>query len=190
VSRCLGARIADLADGRLPAAEAERAYAHVAVCPDCRAALEAQRAARRRLGSAEQPSVAPPSDLFDRLLGIAEGAPAIPVQGGAGVRPGGAAGAHPASARVRSRRVRRGRVVIAGAAGVVAVAAAVAVGVPNAVSGIVTSRPPSVAPVVDTFTDEHAVTADQVPFTGPRIVTVGYTIPDATTPGGSPTPEP
>jgi hypothetical protein len=185
VSRCLGTRIADLADGRLEPAEAEKAYAHVAVCPACHAALASQRAVRARLLGTADP-VDPPSDLLGRLRGIAEPSaeplPTIPVQGGAGMRPGGAAGLRPAGAAPGPsgprRGRRRGRAVVAGAAGAAALALAVVVGGSSALSGAVVGRP-SIAPVVDAFTVEHAVSADQMPLSGPRIVMVGYSGPSA-----------
>lgn len=193
MSRCLGPRIADLADGRLEPAEAERAFAHVAVCTACRDALTAQRAVRSRLDTVGR--VDPPSDLLGRLRGIAEpGAgpvPPIPSQGGAGFRPGGAAGRRPAgtsSTNTRPPRQRRRRIVAAGAAGAAALALAVVVGGSSALTSTVVTRP-SIAPVVDTFTVEHAVSADLMPFSGPRIVTVGYVgpaAPDSAQP--SPTP--
>ena len=193
MSRCLGPRIADLADGRLEPAEAERAFAHVAACTTCRDALTAQRAVRSRLDTVGQ--VVPPSDLLGRLRGIAEpGAepvPPIPSQGGAGLRPGGAAGRRPAgtaSGSTRPPRQRRRRIVAAGAAGAAALALAVVVGGSSALMSTAVTRP-SIAPVVDTFTVEHAVSADLLPFSGPRIVTVGYggpAAPDSSQP--SPTP--
>jgi anti-sigma factor RsiW len=184
VSRCLGPRIADLADGRLEPAEAERGFAHVAVCPTCRAALTAQRAVRSRLDTVGQ--VDPPSDLLGRLRGIAEPGvepvPPIPTQGGAGFRPGGAAGRRPGGASSGSTRPptqgRRVQIVAAGAAGAAALALAVVVGGSSALTSTVVTRP-SIAPVVDTFTAEHAVSAGLMPLSGPRIVTVGYVGPAA-----------
>lgn len=194
MSRCLGPRIADLADGRLEPAEAERAFAHVAVCGPCRSALEAQRAVISRLDGAAPAE--PSADLLARLSGIAGPEPlrSVPPQGGAGVHPGGAAGRRPpgpspASTRPQQRR-RRGRVAAAGAAGAAAIAVAVvvAVGGSSALTGAVVTRP-AIAPVVDTLTDEHAVSADQMPLSGPRIVTVGYVDPSASAdPQSSPRP--
>jgi len=180
MSRCLGARVADLADGRLDPADAERAFAHVAVCASCRAELDAQRAATSRLTSSA--SVEPPSDLFQRLLSVPSadvaptGPPVVPPQGGAGQRPAGAAGVRPAPGARSTRpsaRSRRGRVALATAAGAAALAVVAVVGGSTALSGAVVPRP-AIAPVVDTLTDEHAATADQLPFSGPRIVTVGF----------------
>ncbi len=194
MSRCLGPRIADLADGRLAPAEAERAFAHVAVCTTCHEALTAQRAVRSRLDTVGP--VDPPSDLMGRLRGIADprdaAVPPIPSQGGAGLRPGGAAGRRPAGAGDAPTRPpvqgRRRRIVAAGAAGAAALALAVVVGGSSALTGAVVTRP-SIAPVVDTFAVEHAVSADQMPFSGPRIVTVGYVGPVAPDPA-QPTPTP
>jgi hypothetical protein len=192
VSRCLGARVADLADGRLEPAEAERAFAHVAACASCRAALAAQRATSSRLASGE--GVDAPDDLLQRLRGIPAqpyAGPTAPTQGGAGMRPSGAAGARPSgrgeqSARRAARR-RRSRVAVAAAAGAAALAvAAVVGGGTSALTGAVAPRP-AIAPVVDTFAVEHVMSADQMPFSGPRIVTAGYTGSAVT---ASPTPEP
>jgi hypothetical protein len=171
--------VADLADGRLDPADAERAFAHVAVCATCRAELDAQRAATSRLTSSW--SVEPSSDLFQRLLAVPSAdptptAPVVPPQGGAGQRPAGAAGVRPAPGARSTRpsvRTRRGRVALASAAGAAALAVVAVVGGSTALSGAVVPRP-AIAPVVDTFTDEHAATADQLPFSGPRIVTVGF----------------
>jgi hypothetical protein len=195
VSRCLGPRIADLADGRLEPAEAERALAHVAVCTACRDALVAQRAVISRLDTVDP--VDPPSELLGRLRGIAapssDPLPAIPEQGGAGMRPGGAAGrgprgTGPASTRPPARR-HRGRIALAGAAGAAAMAVAIVVGGSSALTSTVVTRSPSIAPVVDTLAVEHAVSADQMPFSGPRIITVGYAGPAAPdTAQPSPTP--
>jgi hypothetical protein len=195
VSRCLGPRIADLADGRLEPAEAERALAHVAACTTCRDALVAQRAVISRLDTVDP--VDPPSELLGRLIGIAapsaDPLPGIPEQGGAGWRPGGAAGraprgTAPGSTRPPARR-HRGRIALAGAAGAVAMAVAIVVGGSSALTSTVVPRSPSIAPVVDTLAVEHAVSADQMPFSGPRIVTVGYAGPAAPdTAQPSPTP--
>jgi hypothetical protein len=52
----LGDRIGALADGELDHRARDRALAHVAHGDDCRAALEAQRAVKERLGSAAVPA--------------------------------------------------------------------------------------------------------------------------------------
>jgi hypothetical protein len=193
MSRCLGARVADLADGRLAPADAERAFAHVAVCASCRADLDAQRAATSRLSSSSV--IEPPSDLFQRLLSVPTDAEApvppsvVPPQGSAGQRPAGAAGVRPAG-RARSTRPssrgRRGRVVLASAAGAAALVVVAVVGGGTALTGAVVPRP-AIAPVVDTLTVEHATSADQMPFSGPRFLTAGFIDP---TSAASPSPAP
>lgn len=66
----LGSWLSALADGQLPAAATERALAHVATCPRCAGELSAARAAHRALAAAAEP-VAPPPDLYARLMSIA-----------------------------------------------------------------------------------------------------------------------
>lgn len=66
----LGSWLSALADGQLPADMTERALAHVATCPRCAGELSAARAARRALAAAAEP-VAPPPDLYARLMSIA-----------------------------------------------------------------------------------------------------------------------
>jgi hypothetical protein len=176
--RCLGTRISDLADGRLAPAQVERAFAHVARCPACRAELDAQREASGRLaGLASAAPPDPSADLLARLRAVAGPEPVVPSQAAPGVRPAGRAGLRPA-ARTTSlgpaaRRHRR-RVAIASVAGAAALAVvAVVAGGPAAVSGPSPSGP-AIAPVVDALTDEHAVTADQMPLSGPRVVLAGF----------------
>jgi hypothetical protein len=185
--RCLGDKVADLADGRLAPAAAERALAHVAVCRTCRDALAAQREASARLSTSPQPEA--PPDLLARLRRI-DPAPAwsspdsvaIPVQPAAGRRPAGAAGVRPGSTGSSlgpsaARRRHRRRITFVSAAGVAAVAVAALVGgTGSAVSGPAAPHPVlSIAPVVDRLTDAHAAATDQMPFSGPRIVTVAFT---------------
>ena len=181
MSRCLGPRVADLTDGRLKPADAERAFAHVASCLSCRAALQAQRLTASRLAS--DADLAAPDDLLQRLRGIPTqpyiASATVPQQGGAGFRPAGTAGAHPSGRRSRSthppRLSRRQRVALASAAGAVALAAVAIVGGGSAALTSTVIPRPAIAPVVDTFAIEHAVSADQMPFSGPRITPVGFT---------------
>ncbi|NCT91119.1 zf-HC2 domain-containing protein [Cellulomonas sp. APG4] len=65
----LGTQVSALADGQLSPAAAERALAHVAVCPECEAELRAARAAHRALRAAMDVPAADP-DLTARLLAI------------------------------------------------------------------------------------------------------------------------
>ena len=66
----LGPRISALVDGELGHQERDRALAHVANCPSCRAALEEERRVKDRLASAHTPPASPA--LTARLLGLAE----------------------------------------------------------------------------------------------------------------------
>jgi hypothetical protein len=68
------------------------------------------------------------------------------------------------------------------------VALAVVVGGSSALTGAVVPHP-SIAPVVDTFAAEHAASADQMPFSGPRLVSVGHPDPASPDPA-QPTPTP
>ena len=189
--RCLGDRIVDLADDRLDPAAAERAYAHVALCPPCRAALEAQRAVRSTLAESGEAPVEASDDLIARLRAVAAESPAadvasIPVQPAAGRVPAGAAGVRPGVAATTTRpsgarRRHRSRIALASAAGAAALAVVAAVGGGSAaVSG--PSRPaPAIAPVVDRLTVAHETSTDRMPFSGPRIVTAAFGAPSGST---------
>lgn len=178
--RCLGDRVADLADGRMTPAEAERAYAHVAACPACRAALDAQRSASSAVRDLGAPG--PSDDLLARLARVAGPAPdetalvgLIPAQqaapsGAAGLCPSGPAGARPTTSP--RRRVRR--IAVASAAGAVGLALVAAVGASTAGTGVVTPPAPSIAPVIDTFAVEHTVSVDRMPLSGPQYQVAGF----------------
>ncbi|MGE0818949.1 MAG: hypothetical protein AB7O74_09785 [Candidatus Nanopelagicales bacterium] len=181
-SGCLGDRVADLADGRMAPADAETAYAHVAVCDRCRLALDAERSAAAALAS-DTPG--PSDDLMARLLGIpaAEAAaarpfapPVVPTQ--AGVRPSGSAGVRPAAAPGPSRPPRsrrRVRVAMGSAAGAAALAvAAVVGGAPAAIGGASPSPAPQFAPVIDALADEHSASTQRMPFSGPLVITAAF----------------
>jgi hypothetical protein len=172
MSGCLGDRVADLADGRLDPAATERALAHVAACPTCRAELDGQRAASAALRSLAPGE--PSADLLARLR--ATGAPqTVPMQGGSGTpvpRPVLVSAAPaPASAVRRPRR----RTVLASAASVAVVAAVAVVGGSATSAG---APSPAIAPVVDRLADAHSsTTTERMPLTGPRVVSVGLTDP-------------
>lgn len=178
---CLGDRVADLADGRLSPADAETAFAHVALCDRCRVALDSERAASAALETA---APGPSDDFLARLLGIpaaeAEAArpfvPPVPVPGAS--RPAGAAGVRPGApvppSRPASRR-RRVRTAVGSAAGVAVLAvAAVVGGAPAAVSGPAPAASSSIAPVVDALADEHSASTQRMPFSGPLVITAAY----------------
>jgi len=178
---CLGDRVADLADGRLPAAEAETAFAHVAVCDRCRVALDTARAASAALA---EPAPAPSEDFLARLLGIpaAEEAaarpfvpPVVPAQ--AGTRPSGSAGVRPAAAVASTRpatRRRRVRVAVGSAAGAAALAVAAVVGGAPAALGGPQAPASQFAPVVDALAGEHSASTQRMPFSGPLVITAAF----------------
>lgn len=66
----LGARTSALLDGQLPAAEEERAWAHVHECCACRRLVEREGWLKRRLaGLSVDPGVSAPADLKGSLSG-------------------------------------------------------------------------------------------------------------------------
>jgi len=180
-SGCLGDRVADLADGRMSPADAETAYAHVALCDCCRLALDAERGASAALAA---PAAAPPDDLMARLLGIpaaeAEAArpfvpPVVPLQ--AGTRPSGSAGVRPAaypSSTRPARSRRRVRVAMGSAAGAAALAVAAVVGGAPAALGGPQAPASQFAPVVDALADEHSASTQRMPFSGPLVITAAF----------------
>ena len=64
----LGTQLSALADGQLSAAAADRAMAHIALCPECAEGLAAAHASRRVLAAAFE--VHPTADLTSRLLAL------------------------------------------------------------------------------------------------------------------------
>lgn len=104
----LGDRVTDLVDGRLSPDAAERAVAHLAGCPDCRAEVAAERAVRNRLATAAAP--APPDGLVDRLVRL--GGPTGPLPPRADRVPGTPA---PAPVPWPRRDPRRRSLALAGA---------------------------------------------------------------------------
>src|SRR5699024_12579903 len=60
-------------DGQMPAAEAEHAQAHLAMCPDCQAQVLAEGASRRAARQAQP--VRAGEELTQRLLALGAGPP-------------------------------------------------------------------------------------------------------------------
>lgn len=136
----LGDRVTDLVDGRLSPDAAERAVAHLAGCPDCRAEVAAERAVRNRLATAAAP--APPDGLVDRLVRL--GGPAGPLPPRADRVPGTPA---PAPVPWPRRDPRRRSLALAGAGALsAAVLGLVALTVLGSVAG---SAPEPVAVLAD-----------------------------------------
>lgn len=74
----LGAKVTALLDGRLPAAEEERAWEHVHSCHPCRDAVEREGWVKTRLAQLGHVGTPSPSSLRDSLL-RAEFVTAVPV---------------------------------------------------------------------------------------------------------------
>ncbi|GAB2457040.1 zf-HC2 domain-containing protein [Xylanimonas ulmi] len=128
----LGDWLSPLADGQLAPAQAERALAHIAVCPACAAGLAAEREARQALAAAADVAAAP--DLTDRLMALSASVPSVagdplrePPTGSWPVAPAGTAAFTPPlsgdlMAVARRRRVRRALSVGVSGIGVAAAA--------------------------------------------------------------------
>ena len=71
----LGTRVSALLDGQLPAAEAERAWAHVHACHVCRDLVEREGWIKTRLAGLPAPpgGFEPPPHLLGSLLGMPPG---------------------------------------------------------------------------------------------------------------------
>ncbi len=155
---CLGARLADLLDGRLAPDAHEQVLVHVARCQPCRDELVELRTVRSLLARTPGPRADP--DLTDRLAAFVTTGP-IPVL--------------PATPRTR------GKGVAAVAGGLTVAAVVVAWGV----SATSTPAGPTVSPVVpavDRYTIEHVATTGDFPLTTPgsSVSQVAYGAPDLT----------
>ena len=177
---CLGERISSLTDGELGHNARDRALAHIASCPDCRAALDAERAIKARLTRAATPVPSP--GLTVRLLRLAEAGDPLPppTPRMPGTRrptplpaPGRPDTAHRAPrvtrpAHLRSRRTRRTALASVGALSMLGIALGGALFLGS------TTEPPSVRPAVARFSLEHAGAA-QLPLREPAIDAVTAT---------------
>lgn len=72
----LGERLTALVDGELSHTERDRAFAHLAVCGDCRADAVALRRLKRRVHGLSEPS--PPPDLMSALFSLSEPGEPLP----------------------------------------------------------------------------------------------------------------
>jgi anti-sigma factor RsiW len=176
----LGDLLSALVDGELGGAELDRASAHLAACPACRAEATALRELKQELRAlTERCEVAGMGDITSRLLALADdpvpavSEPAPGTQGEYGVRRlrgrpvtsrRDAAGPHPAaphSARPPGRVARRrGRYVLLGTVSLVVVGiGGAAFGMGGGDSG--TQVTPQQIGVYDA---QHALTSGDVPF--------------------------
>jgi len=184
----LGDRIAAFVDGELPHEARDRVLTHLTTCPECRAAADAERAAKARVAAIEGPG--PSDDLTRRLLALAEPgeplpprrrgvgrstrAPSVPVGGPVGGPVSGplaagplAAGPRPPGLRSRNPRLQ---FFAAASVGVVAVALGAAV-----VIGGREQPGPALGPGDDWFAVEHAATTGGLPLVDPAMsMTIGF----------------
>lgn len=167
----LGDRIAALADGELDHRARDRVLAHVAHCPDCRVALEAQRAVKGWLGSA----VVPPPDAATSAALYALASPAGPLPPRSRTMPLGVLvpdlpppGRGPRGARRDSRRPGHGARRRAGMVGAGALSlAGLVLGTAFVAGGA--QQPASVVPPAAELTIEHGRTAGVVTVGDPSL---------------------
>jgi anti-sigma factor RsiW len=171
MSHHLGRRLSALIDGELDHDEREKVLGHLTACDQCRAEADTMRGLKRCLGAMEAPS--PADTLIQRLQAMGE--PGGPMPPRAARLPG--AGRRPAVARPRDtrpargrppktarRRLPRARYLVAGAATL----AVLGVGSAAFAVGSEPGSLPRVAPSVEQFAVEHALTSGDVPLTDPR----------------------
>ena len=173
----LGERLTALVDGELGHAERDRALAHLATCAECRAEAELLRRLKGRLRSLGD-SGPPPADLIGRLSGLGATPPGPPpsefvppdpfMAAMSSFMPGTDRGVRrrPADNRPRSRgaaaaprRAPRRAVLLAGAATL----AVLGVGGVAFAAGGDNGNLPRVAPSLEQFSIEHALTSGDVP---------------------------
>jgi anti-sigma factor RsiW len=189
----LGERLTALVDGELGHEERDRALAHLAICAECRAEAELLRRLKGRLRSLGD-AVPPPADLIGRLYGMgtppgpppSEFAPPDPFMVAMSSFTSGNTPRRPAGNRPRGRATMtrsvtrraapRGRVLLAGAT-----IAVLGVGGAAFAAGGDTGNLPRVAPSLEQFSVEHALTSGDVPV-GDTTVTPSPT-PTSPSPG-------
>lgn len=185
----LGDRLSALVDGELGGAERDKAYAHLARCEQCRAEASALRDLKRQLRSlaVERPEVAvAEADVMRRLMTMSgiggqqprrrlrvprpglssSGLPRSALLGSArGLRPPGPRGSSPGGVRrpeIRGFARRHRRSLVFGAVTVVVSLGTVAFTVGGGDPG----PGPKITPQMELYSEEHAITTGEVPFTG------------------------
>jgi hypothetical protein len=177
----LGARVTPLVDGQLPVDAAERAYAHLAVCRQCRALVEEERLIKSQLAALRDP--VPDHALIGRLAELAApGGPVAPREGHVPGsprpqtvpigyrptpdRPGDAGGrsTRPPGRRPlgRGRSGRQPRVYVAAA--MVGALSLLGAGVVAGMAASASPAGPALVPPVDSFVVEHQATTANFPF--------------------------
>lgn len=176
----LGERVTALVDGQLDHDDRDAALAHLARCPQCQAAVDAER--RTASALRKLPDVAPSHEFVQRLRGVASPEGPLPPRrrpfpvpdrtvGSA--PPGEGTGRWPAQSGSRRRAVVRG--TVAGSVSVGVIAAALA-----SLGGAEQADP--VAPPMREFTVEHARSTGSLPFSDPAT----GVLPDSPAGGGAP----
>jgi anti-sigma factor RsiW len=171
----LGERLTALVDGELGHDERDRALAHLAACDLCRAEADALRALKRRLRA--MGDAVPAERLLARLQAMGEPGdplpPAVrrlpgesrgPSAGRPATRPRDTRPAGRARRAAARRRLPRGRYLLAGAATL----AVLGIGSAAFAAGSDPRSLPRVAPSVEQFAVEHALTSGDVPLTDPK----------------------
>jgi anti-sigma factor RsiW len=169
----LGERLTALVDGELGHDDRDRALVHLAACDECRAEADALRGLKRRLRSLSD--TMPAESLIRRLEAMGEPGdplpPRVPRLPGQSRQPVVArpretrpAGNRPRRVAATHRRLPRGRYLLAGAAALTVLG----VGSAAFAAGADPRSLPRVAPSVEQFAVEHALTSGDVPLTDPR----------------------
>lgn len=185
----LGHRVSALVDGQLGHAERDRALAHVAHCPSCQAAVEAERTVKSRLSAAAGP--APSPGLLAALHGLAEPGgpvaprprsmplgPVVPTLPPPGRGPFGAR--RDSRGPAPARRVRRVRYAAAGALSVAGLVLGTAFAAGGGAGGTVVVPPSAELSV------EHAATTNGLPLGDPAFTAVTASFDGLAVPGGLP----
>jgi Putative zinc-finger len=189
----LGHRVSALVDGQLGHEARDRALSHVARCPTCRDALEAERATKSLLEQAPTPEPTP--RLLAALREMAEPGgpvgprprrmplgPVVPTLPPPGRGPLGRRrdSRGPSTAARGSSRARRARYAAAGALSV----AGLVLGTAFAAGGGGAAGGPALVPPAAVLTVEHAATTSGLPLGDPAFTAVtasfgGLTVPEA-----------
>jgi anti-sigma factor RsiW len=183
----LGDRLTALVDDQLDHDDRDLALAHLARCPACQAAVEAERATASTLRGL--PAVEPSGDLIQKLLALAEpGGPlppdrrpfpgaAAPLAGWrpAGGRPASVPGPRRPKEPTALRRRTGVRLAVAGSLSVGALTMALA-----SIGGADPTAP--AAPPMQQFTVEHARSTGSLPFFDPAAVVVPAGVPASQAP--------
>lgn len=161
----LGERVTALVDGQLDHDDRDAALAHLARCPQCQAAVDAERRTASTLR--QLPDVVPSRELMERLREMSAPEGPLPPRRRPFPAPERASGFHsaggsfprwPTQGRSRRRAVVRGTVAGSVSLGVIAAALASL--------GTAEEADPVVPPIRE-FTVEHARSTGSLPFSDP-----------------------